>query len=138
MENLLSQPQSSDSSAPRGQRAVGLDLLGRRDKESGYEPAGGWARLERIQAGTWGKYHPRRGLGLVQRFMEKEGQPGDKNRPSHWFDVPQDYALSCLVLGEGENRRVYVVTTDPPPEYAWIHDRWPLICSVRKDIAEAN
>lgn len=105
---------------------------GRRDNEPSHEPRGGWARLESIQAGMWAKYHPRRGFGLVQRFMEKEGQPGDKNRPSHWFDVAEGCGLECLVLGEGENRRVYVVTTDPPPEYAWIHDRWPLIHPVEK------
>ena len=32
-----------------------------------------------------------------------------------------------LVIGEGEQRRVYIVTTDAPAEYAWIHDRWPLL-----------
>jgi len=42
---------------------------------------------------------------MVQRFMEKEG----------------------LVIGEGEQRRAYIVTTDPPAEYAWIHDQWPLL-----------
>ncbi|NKQ09846.1 hypothetical protein DQ405_004385 [Pseudomonas sp. SST3] len=59
--------------------------------------------------------------------MEKEGRPGEKNRTSHWFDVPAGYALECLVIGEGEQRRVYVVTTTPPAEYEWIHDRWPLL-----------
>jgi len=67
----------------------------------------------------------------VQRFMEKEGQPGEKNRPSHWFDVPEGFALECLVIGEGEQRRAYVVTTEPPAEHAWIHDRWPLLVGNR-------
>lgn len=49
-------------------------------------------------------------------LMEKEGQPGDENRLSHWLDVPDGYALECLVLGEGEARRVYVVTTEAPEE----------------------
>lgn len=43
------------------------------------------------------------------------------------FDVPEGYALECLVLGEGEQRQVYIVTTDAPAEYACIHDRWPLL-----------
>ncbi|MFI9673115.1 hypothetical protein PA6566_01178 [Pseudomonas aeruginosa] len=64
---------------------------------------------------------------MVQRFMEKDGQPGDKNRQSHWFDVPDGTALECLVLGENVQRRVYIVTTNAPSEYAWIHDRWPLL-----------
>lgn len=78
----------------------------------------------------WAKYHPRRGLGVVQRFMEKEGRTGEKNRTSHWFDVPEGYALECLVIGDGEQRCVYVVTTEAPAEYAWIHDRWPLLTTI--------
>jgi hypothetical protein len=89
---------------------------GRRKEQPGHEPQGGWAKLSTVQAG-----------GMVQRFMEKEGQPGEKNRPSHWFDVPEGYALECLVIGEGELRRGYVVTIEAPTEYAWIHDRWPLL-----------
>lgn len=63
--------------------------------------------------------------------MEKEGQPGDKNRPSHWFEVPKGYALECLVIGEGEQRRVYAVTTSSPAEHAWILERWPLLTSLK-------
>lgn len=100
---------------------------GRRQDEPGTGPEGGWARINTLQAGGWRKYRPRRGFGMVQRFMEKEGKPGEKNRPSHWFDVQEGCALECLVIGEGDERRVYVVTTDPPAEYAWIHARWPLV-----------
>ncbi|MDA0426038.1 hypothetical protein NPN27_12200 [Stutzerimonas stutzeri] len=100
---------------------------GRRKEEPGNGPKGGWARLSTVQSGGWEKYRPRRGYGMVQRYMEKEGRPGEKNRTSHWFDVPEGFALECLVIGEGEQRRVYVVTTAPPAEYEWIHDRWPLL-----------
>lgn len=41
------------------------------------------------------------------------------------------YALECLVIGEGEQRRVYVITTEPPTKYAWIHDRWPLLTALK-------
>jgi putative SOS response-associated peptidase YedK len=64
---------------------------------------------------------------MVQRFIKKDDQPGEKNRQSHWFDVPAGHALRCLVIGEGEQQRVYIVTTDAPAELDWIHDRWPLI-----------
>ncbi|BFN27523.1 hypothetical protein PSCT_04515 [Pseudomonas sp. SCT] len=104
---------------------------GRRKEELGTGPQGGWARLSTVQSGGWEKYMPRRGFGMVQRYMEKEGRPGEKNRLSHWFDVPEGYALECLVIGEGEQRRVYVVTTAPPAEYEWIHDRWPLLTVVK-------
>lgn len=104
---------------------------GRRKEEPGSPPQGGWARLSTVKAGGWDRYKPRRGFGMVQRFMEKEGQLGDKNRPSHWFDVQAGHALECLIIGEGEQQRVYVVTTDPPAEYAWIHDRWPLLTELK-------
>lgn len=100
---------------------------GRRKEEPGDGPPGGWARLSTVQAGGWVRHRPQRGLAMVQRFMEEDGYPGDKNRQSHWFDVPEGYALECLVVGEGDQRRVYVETTDAPAEYAWLHDRWPLL-----------
>ncbi|OSO71396.1 hypothetical protein B6N17_020410 [Stutzerimonas stutzeri] len=50
----------------------------------------------------------------------------DAERTSHWFDVEPGFALDCLVLGEGDQRRVYVITSSPPEEFAWIHDRWPM------------
>ena len=105
---------------------------GRRTEQPGYGPPGGWAKLSTVQAGGWAKYHPRRGFVMAQRFMEKEGRPGERDRASHWFDVPEGHALECLVIGEGEQRRVYVVTTEPPAEDAWIHDRWPLIVAKPK------
>lgn len=104
---------------------------GRRKEQPGFGPEGGWARLSTVQAGGWTKYNPRRAFSLVQRFMEKEGRAGEKNRISHWFDVPEGYALECLVIGEGEQRRVYVITTEPPTEYAWIHDRWPVLTALK-------
>ncbi|BCG25233.1 hypothetical protein TUM18999_34240 [Pseudomonas tohonis] len=41
------------------------------------------------------------------------GQPGIA--PSQ---VPKGKAFEYRVIGEGEDRRVYVVTTDPPGEFA--------------------
>jgi len=51
----------------------------------------------------------------------------DADRVSHWFDMNPGFALECMVVGEGEDQRVYIVTTSPPEQYAWIHDRWPMI-----------
>lgn len=109
-----------------GGEALGWVTWGRRHEEPGQGPQGGWARLETVERGGWEKYRPLRAFGLVQRYMEK-GQPDEKGKKqSHWFDMPEGYALDCLVLGEGEQRRVYVVTSTPPEEYSWIHDRWPM------------
>jgi putative SOS response-associated peptidase YedK len=30
-----------------------------------------------------------------------------------------------LIAERNQQQRVYVVTESPPPEYAWIHDRFP-------------
>lgn len=101
---------------------------GRRKGEPGGGPPGGWARSETIANGGWDKYQPRRAIAVVQRFMEKEGSAdsGGK-RPSHWFDVPADSALDCIIIVDGQKTRAYLVTTEPPAEYHWIHDRWPLL-----------
>lgn len=74
-------------------------------------------RSSALQAGDWAKDPPRRGLGMVQRSMEREGQPGEKNWASHWFGVPEGWVLVCVVIDAEEQRRVYVVTTIPPAEH---------------------
>jgi hypothetical protein len=95
---------------------------GRRKVQAGDGPPGGWAKRETIDRGGWDKYRPQRALGLISRYMEKDAQ-----RVSHWFDMNDAYALECLVIGEADQRRVYVVTAAPPAEYAGIHDRWPVL-----------
>jgi len=107
-------------------------MWARRREQPGFGPKGGWPRLSTVQAGGWTMCHPRYAFGLVQRFMEKEGRPGEKSRIPRWFDVPEGYALECLVIGEGEQRRGYVMTKTPPAEHAQIHSRWPVLASLRE------
>lgn len=95
---------------------------GRRREQPGKGPAGGWARLSSIEEGKWEKYGPMRVRIPAARFMEKDG-----NKVSHWFDLKDDQVIEGLVIGEGEEQRVYVITTSPPAEHEWVHDRWPLI-----------
>jgi putative SOS response-associated peptidase YedK len=82
----------------------------------------GGAKLETVERGGWEKYHPQRVFGFIQRYMEK-----DAERTSHWFDLEPSFALDCLLIGEGDAQCLYIVTTAAPPEFAWIHDRWPLV-----------
>ncbi|WP_421684487.1 hypothetical protein HKW98_09070 [Stutzerimonas urumqiensis] len=110
-----------------GGEALGWVRWGRRREEPGKGPQGGWARLETVERGGWDKYQPLRAYGLVQAYMEK-----DADRKSHWFQMDAGFALDCLVLGEGEERRVYVVTSAPPAEYSWIHDRWPIVRNLQQ------
>ena len=115
-------PKAAIPVLAEGGEDIGWVRWGRRKGEPGASPQGGWAKLETIERGGWERYKPQRVRGVVMRYMEK-----DAARTSHWFDVEPGHALQCLLIGQGEDRRLYVVTTSPPPEYAWIHDRWPMM-----------
>ena len=51
--------------------------------------------------------------------MEKDGE-----KVSHWFDVNPEEVIQGLLTVHNDTARVYVVTTDTPPEFSYIHDRW--------------
>ena len=52
----------------------------------------------------------------------------DEAKVSHWFDLQDGQVIEGLMIGDSEQQRVYVITTDAPHELAWVHDRWPLLC----------
>ncbi|WP_181321402.1 hypothetical protein [Pseudomonas putida] len=92
---------------------------GRRREQQGKGPAGGWARLSSIEEGTWEKYGPTRVSIPAKRYMEK-----DEGKTSHWFDLEPGQAVEGLVIGDGEQQKVYVITTEPPPGMEWAHNRF--------------
>lgn len=61
------------------------------------------------------------------RFMEK-----DSARQAHWFDLQLGQILEELLLEAGEERRIYVITSDPPEGLEWVHDRWPRQWVIRR------
>ncbi len=83
-------------------RLARLDPLGATEGRVRQRPSRWLGTTQHHCGRRLGRHKQRRGFGMVQRYMEKEGQPGEMNRPSHWFDVPEGYALDCLVIGEGE------------------------------------
>lgn len=83
-------------------------------------PNGGWARLESIAQGKWKQWHPKPVQIICDRFMEK-----DEEKQSHWFDMEPHMIIQGLIAERDGDHRVYVVTEPPPPQYAWIHDRYP-------------
>lgn len=94
---------------------------GRREKEAiGIFPNGGWARLDSIKNGKWKPWHPRPVLIPADSFMEK-----DHEEQSHWFPLDISMAIQGLLAERKGEKRVYVVTINSPPDYHWIHDRWP-------------
>lgn len=96
---------------------------GKRKEENGsHFPNGGWARLDSIKAGKWDRYHPVPVLLPANAFMEK-----DYEKVSHWFDVKADDVIQGLLTVHDDMARVYVVTTDTPEEFNYIHDRWPRV-----------
>ncbi|AUZ62222.1 hypothetical protein PRJ_5664 (plasmid) [Pseudomonas sp. XWY-1] len=95
---------------------------GRRQEQKGKLPATGWARVDSIRAGKWARFHPREVWIVAERFMEK-----DPAGVSHWFDLEEGQAIEGLLVAAGDERRVYVVSTLPPPGCESIHGRWPLV-----------
>jgi putative SOS response-associated peptidase YedK len=51
----------------------------------------------------------------------------DHEKTSHWFDLQPNELLQGLLTVQNDVPRVYVVTTDTPEAYSYIHDRWPRI-----------
>lgn len=92
----------------------------RKEEDAPFFAPGGWARLDSINEGKWKRFHPKPVLLPLQSFMEK-----DHERQSHWIDVPSGQVIQGLLASHESEARVYVVTTDTPAEYHWIHDRWP-------------
>ena len=83
--------------------------------------------MDSIEAGKWDRYNPQPVTLAAQRFMEK-----DAEKVSHWIAVPQGFAIQALVVQHEADKRLYIVTEDTPPEYSWVHDRWPkLITSLQ-------
>jgi putative SOS response-associated peptidase YedK len=102
----------------------------RKEEEDRTFAPGGWARLDSINAGKWARFHPKPVLLPLQSFMEK-----DHERQSHWIDVPDGEAVQGLLASHDSEARVYVVTTDTPEEYSWVHDRWPRLVSLSREHA---
>lgn len=93
---------------------------------------GGWARQDSILAGKWKRYAPEFVQLAAIAFMEK-----DADRVSHWIDAPAGLAIEALIVRTDAEARLYVVTEDTPPEYSWVHDRWPRLQPVDTKITAA-
>ncbi|WP_375738777.1 hypothetical protein [Pseudomonas boanensis] len=94
---------------------------GRRSEERGQLPATGWVVEGSQMEEAWSAYAPTPVLSPVVRFMEltRDGE-------ARWFVVEDGKALQCLLLHHGDERRVYVVTTEPPAARTLEYGSWPL------------
>lgn len=100
---------------------------GRRKKEQGVGPVGGWARQQTMHSGNWDVLNQQMGFVLAQRFIQ-ESILG--RRLSQWVHVPPTQAIACVVIGEACSRSAYIVTTMPPPELKKTYSRWPLLVDI--------
>jgi hypothetical protein len=48
--------------------------------------------------------------------------------------VPPGQAIQGLLANFGDESRVYVVTIGIPSEYHYIHDRWPRLVALNKEM----
>lgn len=105
--------------------SVTLFPWGRRHGQTGQLPITGWARLDSIYSGKWERYFPKPVKIPALSFMEK-----DYEGNSHWYDMQKGQFIQGLIARLGNEHRVYVVTIEPEPEDAMIHDRWPRVVQV--------
>jgi len=80
------------------------------------------ARLESIKTGKWARLSPRPVRIPLTRFMERD----HKNTP-YWVKVDDGACLQGLLASSGNERRIYVVTTETPPEFQHVQPRWPRV-----------
>jgi hypothetical protein len=108
---------------PVRKRDGSVELLpwGRRKRQQGSLPLGGWARHESIQEGRWDKWNPIPVKLVIDEFMEQDIEGIDR-----WYAVTEGKWIQGLVATWDLERRVYVVTITPHMDDA-IHGRWPRI-----------
>lgn len=96
----------------------------RRDQDINGLPVTGWAQLATIEAGGWDKYQPEFVELAVQEFGEK-----DSEGKRYWFPVPSGHHIQALIAKSQQygTSRLFVITVPIPEQFAYIHDRWPLI-----------
>lgn len=94
---------------------------GRRKKENGSLPLGGWVDQIALNENKWSQYFPRPVKIMVKKFLEADIE----NQP-YWFDVTEGQWIQGVFLQEKTEKRVYVVTFKPElPNNPFF--RWPKI-----------
>ena len=88
-------------------------------------PVGGWASRDSIRGGAWQKFEPVPVRVVASRFI-LDSQIG----PTFFALQPGEY-IQGLLAQSGGQRRVYVVTVDPPEEHAEKWKLWPRVIKTR-------
>lgn len=96
---------------------------GRRKGEQGDTPEGGWLTEDEATNTT---FRSQRGLVYALRFLVDDAE---SNKPDYWHgqwhDVPEEYALDCIVLTSRGQRNAYIVTLNNTSKSPMANGRWP-------------
>lgn len=96
-------------------------LWGRRQHEAGVLPLGGWISLDHLKQNKWDYYFPKPVKIPIKKFMEKDIEGSEQ-----WFDIGAGQWVQGVILQEGTEQRVYIVTVMPQiPNNPY--PRWPRI-----------
>jgi hypothetical protein len=89
---------------------------GNRDEELKL-PKTGWVRVESLDAGKWNYLKPKEIVIPAFEGVEKKV----------WFEI--DHGIRGFLVRRGDERRVYMLTLPPTPEYRALtgHDRMPAL-----------
>lgn len=111
------------ASLPVQTKSQKIELIswGRRRREPGKLPLGGWITLPAIKQGQWDYYFPKAIKIPVLKFLEQdiEGQ-------LRWFDVTAGHWIQGAILKDNDEIRAYIVIITPE-ELNQPYQRWPRI-----------
>jgi hypothetical protein len=94
---------------------------GRREGEDGESPEGGWLTEDEATNTT---FRSQRGLVYALRFLvDNADTPKSDYWRGEWHEVPEGYALDCVVLRSRGQRAAYIVTCSTSELPA--NGRWP-------------
>ena len=82
---------------------------------------GGMVRHESLKAGKWKQFTPE----MVHLYLSEFSEPGQLV-PLQFFDVPEHHAILGIIANWHGEKRVYIVTTNPPRGMVWHKDGWPV------------
>jgi hypothetical protein len=89
-------------------------------------PVGGWASRDSIREGAWQKFEPVPVRIVASRFVLVDGQLGPV-----FHALERGEYIQGLLARTGGQRRVYVVTVEPPAEHTGRWQLWPRIIKAR-------
>lgn len=96
---------------------------GRRKKQLGQLPLGGWIQYDTLNNGQWDEYFPKLVQLPILKFMQ-----ADIEEVCQWFDVTAGQFIQGVVMQHNNEQRAYIVVMTPSNRDA-IYERWPKLMS---------